>query len=159
MCSLHAILSSLFIFLFFSIDCGFSLESNSFSLEKEVYSNTFLMSDGSELTDVKHNAVNGMIQNARRLLEIPNNESITSSVRNSSDDKILKIIFLAVAGNFVVYQGHSGTISQTCSLVINPGSGALVLRDNFNTQSVIMEVLVIVSIICLLRSWKEDKDS
>ena len=44
-------------------------------------------------------------------------------------------------------------IPQACAVVVEPGSGGLVLRDNSTTQSVILDVLLIVSIVFLLRAW------
>ena len=142
------------IFIFFCQNRVFAVEPEPLHLQTKVYSETFLMSDGSQLGNIEHYAVKAMNQNARRLLEIANNESIVANIKNSTNEKILKIVYLAVAGNFVVYQGQSGGISQTCSLVINPSTGNLVPKDKSNTQNLIMEVMVIISIICLLRSWK-----
>jgi hypothetical protein len=68
------------------------------------------------------------------------------------DDRLLSILLLAVAGNFTVDQSPSA-LPQRCGIVVDPGSGALVLRDNAAAQSVILEVLLIVSIVCLVRAW------
>ncbi len=44
-------------------------------------------------------------------------------------------------------------LQQKCSIVVDSGTRALMLRDNAVAQSVIMEVLLIVSIVCLLSVW------
>jgi hypothetical protein len=42
---------------------------------------------------------------------------------------------------------------QRCGIVVDPSSGALVLQDSAATQSVILETLLIVSIVCLVKAW------
>ena len=70
---------------------------------------------------------------------------------------MLKILFLAVAGNFVVENKNEDVLKRRCSLVVDPGTSALVVEDTSSAQYVILEVLVIVSIICLLRAWEGGK--
>jgi len=48
-------------------------------------------------------------------------------------------------------------LQQQCGIVIDGGTGALILKDSNAAQSVILEVLLIVSIVCLLRAWNEIK--
>jgi hypothetical protein len=76
--------------------------------------------------------------------------------RTLPDDRLLSILLLAVAGNFTVDQSPYA-LPQRCGIVVDPGSGALVLRDNAAAQSVILEVLLIVSIVCLVRAWGAQK--
>jgi len=99
--------------------------------------------------------VSAMLRNAKRLLSLQeiSDQQIPNATRALSDAEIFRLVFLAVAGNFVVDHAESAALPQRCALVVNPGSGGLVLRDNLSTQSVVLEVLVIVSIICLLRAW------
>ena len=65
---------------------------------------------------------------------------------------MLGLLLLAVAGDFTVDQSPSA-LPQRCGIVVDPGTGALVLRDNAVAQSVVLEVLLIVSIVCLLSAW------
>jgi hypothetical protein len=37
--------------------------------------------------------------------------------------------------------------------VVDAGTGELALKDSAEAQSVILEVLLIVSIVCLMRTW------
>ena len=81
---------------------------------------------------------------------------ILGAARALPDAALLQVLLLAVAGNFTVDQSPSA-LQQQCGIVVDGGTGALVLRDNSATQSVILEVLLIVSIVCLLRAWGEKK--
>jgi hypothetical protein len=78
--------------------------------------------------------------------------------RNLSDAALLQILFLAVVGNFTVDQdvASSQALGQKCTLVVDPGSGRLVLRDNSVNQSIVLEVLLIISIVCLLKAWEDN---
>jgi hypothetical protein len=120
-----------------------------------VYSSTFRLKDGSTLAGVDGSALHAMRGNLQRLLAAENaTEPLLPLARSLPDDRLLAILLLAVAGNFTVDQSPSA-LQQQCGIVIDGGTGALVLRDSSATQSVILEVLLIVSILCLLRAWGE----
>jgi hypothetical protein len=95
-------------------------------------------------------ALNAMRGSVQRLLAAGSGD-LLNLTRTLPDDRLLGILLLAVAGNFTVAQ--SSALPQRCGIVVDPGSGALVLRDNAAAQSVILEVLLIVSIVCLVRAW------
>jgi hypothetical protein len=131
------------------------------------YTSTFRLRDGSALASVDSAALEAMRGSVERLLAVRggegnnnNNEdgyllnllNLLNHTRALPDDRLLSILLLAVAGNFTVDQSPSA-IPQRCGIVVDPGSGALVLRDNAAAQSVILEVLLIVSIVCLVRAW------
>ena len=125
-------------------------------LLRAVYTATFQLRDGSVLASVDVFALNAMRGNLQRLLGVGNaSEELLPAARGLPDDRLLGILLLAVAGNFTVQQ--SSALSQDCGIVINPGTGALMLNDSSSTQSVILEVLLIVSIVCLLRAWSDKK--
>ena len=129
-----------------------SLSEYSAVFAQSVYGSVFRLRDGSILANADTSAVNSMLDNSRRLLACRPGDDVIGTARNASDAAILRILFLAVAGNFTVDQSPSA-LPQRCGLVTDPMTGALVLRDNSVTRSVILEVLVIVSIVCLLRVW------
>jgi hypothetical protein len=95
-------------------------------------------------------AMQGSIQ---RLLAVGSGEEILAAARSLPDEDLLRVLFLAVVGNFTTDQSPSA-LPQKCALVVDPGSGSFVLKDASMTQSIILEVLLIVSIVCLLRAWK-----
>lgn len=129
-----------------------SIPDPSTSLTRDVYTHVFRLNDGSHLANTDTAAVTSMINNVQRLLDCRPGDDILEHARNASDSDILRLLFLAVAGNFTVDQSPSA-LPQRCALVIDPGTGSLMFRDSGTTRSVILEVLLIVSIVCLLRAW------
>jgi hypothetical protein len=122
------------------------------SLLHDAYTSTFRLRDGSSLLSVNSAALDAMRGSVQRLLAVGKEVDWLTHTRSLPDDRLVRILLLAVAGNFTVDQSPSA-IPQRCGIVVDPGSGALVLRDNAAAQSVILEVLLIVSIVCLVRAW------
>ena len=122
------------------------------NLARDVYTQVFRLNDGSHLANTDTAAVSSMLNNVQRLLACRPGDNIVENAKNASDSDILRLLFLAVAGNFTVDQSPSA-LPQRCALVIDPGTGSLMFRDSGATRSVILEVLLIVSIVCLLRAW------
>jgi hypothetical protein len=119
----------------------------------EVYTTTFRLRDGSTLSSVDSTAIEAMKGSVRRILSAGENDGdLLNLTRSLPDNRLLGLLLLAVAGNFTVDQSPSA-LPQKCGIVVDPGTGVLMLRDNTVAQSVILEVLLIVSIVCLLRAW------
>lgn len=116
------------------------------------YTAVFRLRDGSALAGVDALALEAMRGNLQRLVAGNASAELLPAVRALPDDRLLGILLLAVAGNFTVDQGASA-LQQECGVVVDGGTGALVLRNGSAAQSVILEVLLIVSIVCLLRAW------
>ena len=125
------------------------------TLLHDTYTDTFRLRDGSTLASVDAAALTAMRGSVQRLLAVGEGSDLLNPTRTLPDDRLLGILLLAVAGNFTV--GQSTALPQRCGIVVDPGSGALVLRDNAAAQSVILEVLLIVSIVCLVRAWGGSK--
>lgn len=120
-----------------------------------VYTSVFRLRDGSTLAGVDAAALETMRGNLQRLVDNTTAE-ILPAVRALPDDRLLGLMLLAVVGNFTTYQGASA-LPQECGVVVDGGTGALVMRNSSAAQSVILEVLLIVSIVCLLRAWGDKK--
>ena len=118
----------------------------------EVYADVFRLRDGSQLGGVSARAVDAMRSSVQRLLAVGSNTDLTSVARSLPDEALLRVLFLAVVGNLTTDQSPSA-LQQRCALVVDAGTGGFVLKDSGTTQSVILEVLLIVSIVCLLRAW------
>ena len=126
-------------------------------LLRTVYLSTFHLQDGSTLASLDASALDSMRGSLQRLLAVGDpGAELLGAARALPDAALLQVLLLAVAGNFTVDQSPSA-LQQQCGIVVDGGTGALVLRDNSATQSVILEVLLIVSIVCLLRAWGETK--
>ena len=127
-----------------------------------VYTHIFRLRDGSTLSSVDSTALDSMKGSVLRILggdtlkfkfnQFNHSTDLLNLTRALPDDKLLGLLLLAVAGDFTVDQSPSA-LPQKCGIVVDPGTGALMLRDNAVTQSVVLEVLLIVSIVCLLSAW------
>lgn len=126
----------------------------------DVYTSTFRLRDGSTLTSVDSTTIDAMKGSVRRILAVEggNVTDVLNLTRSLPDDRLLGLLLLAVAGNFTVDQSPSA-LPQKCGIVVDPGTGALMLRDNTVAQSVVLEVLLIVSIVCLLSAWGTIKET
>ena len=125
----------------------------------DVYTSTFRLRDGSTLTSVDSTTIDAMKGSVRRILAVEGNVTdVLNLTRSLPDDRLLGLLLLAVAGNFTVDQSPSA-LPQKCGIVVDPGTGALMLRDNTVAQSVVLEVLLIVSIVCLLSAWGAIKET
>jgi hypothetical protein len=144
-----------FYFVFVSVLIQVTDSTSAFDtklLARDVYTQVFRLSDGSHLANTDTAAVNSMLDNVHRLLACRPGDDVIGILRNNSDGDILRTLFLSVAGNFAVEQSSSA-LPQRCALVVDPGTGSLMFRDSSTTRSVIIEVLLVVSIVCLLRAW------
>ncbi len=128
------------------------------TLLHDTYATVFRLRDGSTLSSVDSTALRAMRGSLGRLLAAGQGVDILNLTRSLPDERLLGLLLLAVAGNFTVDQSPSA-IPQRCGIVVDPGSGALLLRDNAVAQSVILEVLLIVSIVCLLGAWGARKEA
>ncbi len=126
------------------------------TLLHDVYTSIFRLRDGSTLTSVDSTAIDSMRGSVQRILGGGEGD-LLNITRSLPDDRLLGLLLLAVAGNFTVDQSPSA-LPQRCGIVVDPGTGELMLRDNAVTQSVILEVLLIVSIVCLLSAWGSPKE-
>jgi hypothetical protein len=118
-----------------------------------VYGEIFTFRDGSVLAETDTRATETMRTGIQRLLGSKTGACPAEVARRLQDDELLRILFLAVAGNFTVADRVESGLPQGCALVVDAGTGELSLRDGAEAQSVILEVLLIVSILCLMRTW------
>ena len=152
-----SIFSSILFFLLLLLNIARIRTTNDASmtiLSNQVFREVFKLKDGSQLTDTNPISVTLMTNNVARLINTASISNVLNATRASSDRDLLKMLFLAVAGNFVVENKEQDVLNRRCTLVVDPGTSALVVEDTSSTQYVILEVLVIVSIICLLRAWE-----
>ena len=155
--STNAIAGVVFLLFLFSescqcVDTNTSVPVLSQYVFHQVYTDVFCMRDGSQLKGANGRALDAMQSSVQRLLAIGDGEDMLDVARGLPNEDLLRILFLAVVGNFTTDQSPSA-LPQRCALVVDAGSGDFVLKDTSTTQSVILEVLLIVSIVCLLRAW------
>ena len=119
----------------------------------QVYGEIFTLRDGSVLADTDTRALDTIKTSVQRLLGVGPRAGVLEAARGLPDDELLRVLFLAVAGNFTVADRGGSGLPQRCALVVDAGTGELALKDRAEAQSVILEVLLIVSIVCLMRTW------
>ena len=124
-------------------------------LFRQVYGEIFTLRDGSTLADTDTRALDTIKTSVQRLLGVGPGVGVLEAARGLGDGDLLRILFLAAAGNFTVADRGGSGLPQECALVVDAGTGELRLKDGGETQSVILEVLLIVSIVCLMRTWGE----
>ena len=129
----------------------------------EIYNRLFTLQDGSKLGYPDTRALDTLRASVRRLLVFPvegmNEVSVGGLIeqcRSLPDTSLLQVLFLAVVGQFTLYQSPAA-LPQKCALVVDASSGELTLKDSHGTQSVILEVLIIVSILCLMKAWVDQR--
>ncbi len=74
-----------------------------------------------------------------------------SSLRDSPDTELLRILFLAVLGNFT--SAASAEWHQPCSLVVSPETGLVTLHDPPPLASLAQKAVVILLIAVQIRQW------
>jgi hypothetical protein len=154
MAAKYSVLCSVFLFLSY-VTQSYSQEVNPLTTDylfHQVYSDVFRLQDGSVIGTGRTRAVDAMQSSVRRLLAIDANSDILRVSRTLDDEFLLRVLFLAVVGNFTTDQTPSA-LPQRCALVVDAASGNFVLKDHETTQSIILEILLIISIICLVRAW------
>ena len=128
------------------------LESTRVFLFSQVYSEVFRLRDGSRLGNGNSRVIDAMQSSVQRLLATGGDTDLLNVARSLPDEELLRVLFLAVVGNFTTDQSPSA-LPQRCALVVDAASGNFILKDSGSQQSVILEVLLIVSIVCLVRAW------
>jgi hypothetical protein len=121
-------------------------------LFSQVYSEVFHLRDGSRLGNKNSRVVDAMQSSVQRLLATGEGGDLLTVARSLPDEELLRVLFLAVVGNFTTDQSPSA-LPQRCALVVDAATGNFILKDSGSQQSVILEVLLIVSIICLVLAW------
>ncbi len=71
-----------------------------------------------------------------------------SSIRDREDPELLRILFLAVIGNFT--SAASAEWSQPCALVINAETGGVELKEFAQTESLALKVVVVLLVVVQL---------
>ena len=85
----------------------------------QVYGEIFTLRDGSVLADTDTRALDTMKTSVQRLLGVPPGVRVLDAARVLPEDELLRVLFLAVAGNFTVADRGGSGLPQRCALVVD----------------------------------------
>ena len=102
--------------------------------------------------DMQLQAVAQLEQQVKRVMGAdPSLELNVSALRDRPDPELLKILFLAVLGNFTSAAGAEW--GQSCSLVIDPLTGLVTPRDQPPMGSTAIKVVLILLVAVQVKHW------
>ena len=124
-----------------------------------VLKSTVKFRGGGTVTDLGTTAVFTMEQMLKRVTGIDPSLSFNmSDVRSKADPELMRLLLLAVIGNFTTGAEHSW--QQPCSIVADPATGRLAV-DNSSSSNTDVALRVLVVILCVIhfKRWVEDEAS
>jgi hypothetical protein len=102
--------------------------------------------------DMGVQAVAQLEQQVKRVMGAdPSLELNVSALRDREDPELLRILFLAMLGNFSSAAGAEW--GQTCSLVINPQTGLVAQRDPVPMGSTAIKVVLVLLVAVQVKFW------
>lgn len=102
--------------------------------------------------DLGVKAVSSLEQQVKRVLGAdPSLDLNVSSVRDLPDEELLRILFLAVLGNFT--SAGSGEWQQPCRLVVDTRNGLVRLSDTPQISSLALKVVVALLVAVQFKQW------
>ena len=102
--------------------------------------------------DMDLQAVTQLEQQVKRVMGVdPSLELNVSALRDREDPELLRILFLAVLGNFTSAAGAEW--GQSCSLVVNPRTGLVALKDPVPTGSTAIKVVLALLVAVQVKYW------
>ena len=115
------------------------------------------MTGGVVFRDMTVPAVSRLEQHVKRIMGAnPGDDLNVSSVCSMPEPEILRILFLAVLGNFTTSTAHSW--HQPFRLEVSPTSGAIVMRSETGDSCTVLSIVVILLICVQVRQyWLEEK--
>ena len=78
-----------------------------------------------------------------------------SSIRDMGDKDLLRVLLLAVLGNFTTAQGSEW--DKPCSVVIHPKTGNVMIHDTTGPSTVALKVLLVLLCAIQVRQWVYDE--
>jgi hypothetical protein len=100
-------------------------------------------------------AVSGLEQQVKRVMGAdPALDLNVSSLRELQDPDLLRILFLAVLGNFT--SAAAGDWQQPCQLVVDTHSGLIRVLDTLPVASLALKVVVTLLVAVQFKQWVSD---
>lgn len=105
--------------------------------------------------DLSLRAVVELEQQVKRVMGAdPALELNVSALRERSDPELLRVLFLAVLGNFT--SGAGSAWQQPCCLVVDPRTGLVALEDTPALASLAQKVVLMLLVAVQFKQWVEE---
>lgn len=108
--------------------------------------------------DLKVQAVVELEKQVKRVMGAdPAAELNVSALRDRPDTELLRILFLAVLGNFTSAAGTEW--NRPCSLVVDPESGRVALENQPPLASLALKVVLVLLVAVQIKQWVSDTNT
>ncbi len=105
--------------------------------------------------DLSVQAVGALEQQVKRVLgDDPSLPLNVSSLRARSDPELLRVLLLAVLGNFTSAAGDAW--QRPCGLVVDPRTGLVALEDSPALASLAQKVVLMLLVAVQFKQWVEE---
>lgn len=105
--------------------------------------------------DLSVQAVGALEQQVKRVLgDDPAQPLNVSSLRARSDPELLRVLLLAVLGNFTSAAGDAW--GRPCNLVVDPRTGLVALEDTPALASLAQKVVLMLLVAVQFKQWVEE---
>jgi hypothetical protein len=125
------------------------------SVANEVY----LVQGGAKLSESNTRVAFALEQQVKRVAAMdPALDFNVTVIRELPDRDLLRILLLAVLGNFTTAQG--GTWGKPCSLSIDQQTGSVQIHDTAGEDTAALKVLLVLLCLIQIRQWVlEDRNA
>jgi hypothetical protein len=105
--------------------------------------------------DLSLSAVSELEQQVKRVMGVdPSHPLNVSALRDQDDPELLRILFLAVLGNFTSLAADQW--QAPCSLVLDPRTGRFTVEDQPSLPSLALKVIVMLLVAVQFKQWLDE---
>jgi hypothetical protein len=122
------------------------------SVANEVY----LLQGGAKISESNTKVAFSLEQQVKRIAAMdPSLDFNVSNVRELPDKDLMRMLLLAVLGNFTTAQG--GDWGKPCSLAIDKHTGSVTIHDTIGQDTAALKVLLVLLCLIQIRQWVLDE--
>ena len=122
------------------------------SVANEVY----MVQGGAKLSESNTKVAFSLEQQVKRIAAMdPSLDFNVTMIRELPDKDIMRILLLAVLGNFTTAQG--GSWAKPCSLSIDKNTGNVQIHDTAGQDTAALKVLLVLLCLIQIRQWVLDE--
>jgi hypothetical protein len=122
------------------------------SVANEVY----MLQGGAKISESNTRVAFSLEQQVKRIAAMdPSLDFNVTNVRELPDKDLMRILLLAVLGNFTTAQG--GDWAKPCSLAIDKNTGSVTIHDTIGQDTAALKVLLVLLCLIQIRQWVLDE--